>query len=194
MTKNYSNEELRMLICTCITRRYTTKESIGFLKSHGHNISERAFFQKKTELRDGTPHQTRLILENLVSEHLRRINELEEVDKELWLICKSNSDDNTRLKALNSIRENQIQLSEFIKNTLTIIHEQMNWFKILPLGDKINVKKYFEEKRRDLETPHTEVPSMSVSPFLSLEQLNNSKKKQLDYFLESLKIDENNSN
>lgn len=194
MTKNYSNEELRMLLCACIARRYTTKESLEFLKSHDCNISERTFFQKKTEIGKQTPLEAKFLLENLLSEHIKRIHELEQIDRELWLICKNTKDDNVKLKTLNSIRENQIQLSEFIKNTQELIHEQMKWFETLPIGNKLDPKDYLNKKRIELETPITETPDyMMPKLFPTLEELNHSRKKRLANFLESEKIDQNNS-
>lgn len=193
MAKICTPEELEILITTCMARRYSTKESLEFLKSKGINISERSFFEVKSRQRNNLGKRTRPVLENLLSEHLKRISEFERIDEEMWALYKAADNHHLKLNTLNSIINVQNNLSRLVSETLTIVERQREWFNFLPIGDKLDVQKFLEQKRRSLETPIDVVHGWTLlKRDKTLEELNQEREEKLEHFIESEDIDNSN--
>ena len=157
MSKKCSKEELVMLITACKIQRYSTKESLEFLKSQGFEISERTFFKYKNRMKEDVAQKARFAIDGLVLEHLRKIEALELIDKELWHNYRQTKDPSIRIKILNSIRENQIYQSKFQEAIPSIIDKQIEAIHKLPLGNKLSSRLQLERRKnylkRDVEHP-----------------------------------------
>lgn len=159
MRKNNS-DELHTLISACQIQRYSTKESLEFLKSRGFEISERTFFKYKNNIKNDIGTKGKFAIDTLVLKHLQSIETLELIDKELWHEYLETKDQFLKIKILNSIRDNQIYHSKFQESIPNIIDKQMESMKKLPLRNRLNSDKYLEDKKVEIQRELEEGPIM----------------------------------
>jgi len=155
MSKNCRDDELDFLIASCSIQGFTTKESLDLIKSKGYTISERTFFNRKNRMKENIGKRARSTIENLFHNYLEKIETLKVIRKEFWENYRNTKDVHLRIKILNSIRENEMYIYNFVEEVPSAIDKQKAAFSNLPIGNKLDsrIKKLIEtrdEPPRDL--------------------------------------------
>jgi len=168
MSDSCNNEELDFLIASCSIQRFTTKESLDLIKSKGYTISERTFFNCKNRMKENIGKRARSTIENLFPNYLERIDTLKVIRKEFWENYRNTKDVHLRIKILNSIRENEMYIYNFVEEVPSAIDKQKAAFSNLPIGNKLDSKIYLEERKarikKLIETRDEPWPDPSLVP------------------------------
>jgi len=124
--KSLPNEK-KQLVLDCMVMRYTTKESLTYLKTKGYNIKDSRFYALRKEIiSDRESRINKMALENGFAEtQLSIVDSFRLIEKELWV--NYHNKDNTPIQKsqiLRYIMENQTYLADVYDVTKEIIREQ----------------------------------------------------------------------
>jgi hypothetical protein len=110
----------------CVVRRLTTDESLVFLKSKGHEMSESKLRRIKKYIRESTDDRLNYIAYHEYSaSYLDAIDTIKSVNARLWEISKENKDTKLELSALAQIPTN-IKLLEELYDSNPIVASLSN--------------------------------------------------------------------
>lgn len=131
-------EKLNELITECAIRRYTTEESLDYIKKNGIKLSQRTFRRYKKELNDRVRDRILEVDDNVLDDQrLQGLAVMKKVDKEFWNLFYSTKNELLKTKLLESIQNLQDRLIDY--------HHKVKWraFHI-----KNEIKEKEEEERR----------------------------------------------
>jgi len=101
-------EKIKELITQCKIYRYSTDETLNYLKENDHYISDRTLRRIKNEMNSKISERfLNMIKHEHVDEILHSIDTLKKIEKEYWKLLSKNPSVNERIKIFDSIHKTQ---------------------------------------------------------------------------------------
>ncbi|MBC8251461.1 MAG: hypothetical protein H8E89_07730 [Candidatus Nitrosopelagicus sp.] len=138
----YDSDDLERNIAVCKIRRFTTKESLEYLKEKGFDISEKTFYNHKKKLKEITKNRINLAVEGIVGKFFQLIDTIEQIQKQLWSDLENETDRNLRLKIMKEIKSNEIMSSNLYTEIPVIMDKQIESYSNLPADRKLTKEEY----------------------------------------------------
>ena len=138
----YDSDELERNIAVCKMHRFTTKESLEYLKGKGFGISEKTFYNHKKKLKEITSNRINLAIEGIVGRFFQLIDTIEQIQKNLWSDLENETDRNLRLKIMKEIKGNEIMSSNLYTQIPVMIDKQIESYSKLPADRKLTKEEY----------------------------------------------------
>lgn len=187
MAENRSFDEVDLEIIVCSIRRLSTKDALEDLHSKGFEIEERAYYTRKKKLKENNIKRVTSAIEGLVAQHLRMIDSLELIQKNLWKDLDKVTEPNLRLKIMNAIRENQNYLLEYYELIPTLVDKQIKSFNKMDEVQEIEYKIHEVRSRmRSIQYTLAEDDRGIFQPSFGPEPLGEEYKKKLKDELKEL--------
>ena len=142
MPKAHSFEEIERHLIICKVSRFTTEESLQYLKDKGYDISESTFFSHKKKLKDGIVKRVTSEVEGQVEAILHLKDTIEIIQKKLWEDLEQATDVNQRLKIMNSIRDNEVMITKLTMDIPETVEKQVISYRKLPVDRKLTKEEY----------------------------------------------------
>ncbi|MDA1347189.1 MAG: hypothetical protein O3C48_08250 [Crenarchaeota archaeon] len=142
MLKSHSFEEIERHLIVCKVRRFTTEESLQYLKDKGCNISESTLFTYKRKMKDETSKRVTSAVEGQVESIIHLIDTLEIIQKKLWEDLEQTTDIIQRLKIMNSIRDNEVMITKLTMDIPETVEKQVKSYYKLPVDRKLTWKDH----------------------------------------------------
>ena len=133
MPKAHSFEEIERHLIVCKVSRFTTEESLQYLKDKGCSMSETTFFSHKRNLKDGITKRVTSAVEGQVESIIHLIDTIEIIQKKLWEDLEQATDVNQRLKIMNSIRDNEVMVTKLTMDIPETVEKQIKSYRKLPV-------------------------------------------------------------
>ena len=120
------NDSQKTIVET-MTMRLSTKQSLEYMKSHGHEMNERTFFRQKKKI-EGLKlkrlyHIAKIGFEE---QHLERIDQLKLILRLMWENYEKCESPYQKTKILESIASVQPYLSSYYEATHFVVKEAEN--------------------------------------------------------------------
>ena len=110
----------------CVIRRLTTEESLKFLESRGHKMSESKLRRIKRHIRESTNDRLNYIAyHEYTASYVDAIDTIKSVNARLWEISKENRGSREELRALEQIPQN-IKILEELYDSNPIVASLSN--------------------------------------------------------------------
>ena len=142
MPKAHSFEEIERHLIVCKVSRFTTEESLQYLKDKGCSMSETTFFSHKRDLKDGITKRVTSAVEGQVESIIHLIDTIEIIQKKLWEDLEQATDVNQRLKIMNSIRDNEVMVTKLTMDIPETVEKQVKSYRRLPVDRKLTWKDH----------------------------------------------------
>ena len=142
MPKAHSFEEIERHLIICKVSRFTTEESLQYLKDKGHDISETTFFSHKRNLKDGITKRVTSAVEGQVESIIHLIDTIEIIQKKLWEDLEQTTDTIQRLKIMNSIRDNEVMITKLTMEIPETVEKQITSYRKLPVDRELTWKDH----------------------------------------------------
>ena len=142
MPKAHSFEEIERHLIVCKVSRFTTEESLQYLKDKGCDMSETTFFSHKRNLKDGITKRVTSAVEGQVESIIHLIDTIEIIQKKLWEELESSTDTNQRLKIMNSIRDNEVMVTKLTMDIPETVEKQIKSYRRLPVDRELTWKDH----------------------------------------------------
>ena len=142
MPKAHSFEEIERHLIVCKVSRFTTEESLQYLKDKGCDMSETTFFSHKRNLKDGITKRVTSAVEGQVESIIHLIDTIEIIQKKLWEDLEQATDVNQRLKIMNSIRDNEVMITKLTMDIPETVEKQIKSYRRLPVDRKLTWKDH----------------------------------------------------
>ena len=119
--------DAEILVMQTMVMRLTQEESLAWLRSHGHDIKVRRFYQLKSKLKAGAnKRKFDLQKEGLWEQHIERIDQLETILKFSWQNYHRANDPIKKQRILDSIASIQPLLSVYYSASQEVIETDAN--------------------------------------------------------------------
>ena len=142
MPKAHSFEEIERHLIVCKVSRFTTEESLQYLKDKGCDMSETTFFSHKRNLKDGITKRVTSAVEGQVESIIHLIDTIEIIQKKLWEDLEQATDVNQRLKIMNSIRDNEVMVTKLTMDIPETVEKQVKSYRKLPVDRELTWKDH----------------------------------------------------
>ena len=142
MPKAHSFEEIERHLIVCKVSRFTTEESLQYLKDKGCDMSESTFFVHKRDLKDGITKRVTSAVEGQVESIIHLIDTIEIIQKKLWEDLEQATDVNQRLKIMNSIRDNEVMVTKLTMDIPETVEKQIKSYRRLPVDRQLTWKDH----------------------------------------------------
>ena len=142
MPKAHSFEEIERHLIVCKVSRFTTEESLEYLKDKGCDMSESTFFVHKRDLKDGITKRVTSAVEGQVESIIHLIDTIEIIQKKLWEDLEQATDVNQRLKIMNSIRDNEVMVTKLTMDIPETVEKQIKSYRRLPVDRELTWKDH----------------------------------------------------
>ena len=142
MPKAHSFEEIERHLIVCKVSRFTTEESLQYLKERGCSMSETTFFSHKRNLKDGITKRVTSAVEGQVESIIHLIDTIEIIQKKLWEDLEQATDVNQRLKIMNSIRDNEVMVTKLTMDIPETVEKQIKSYRKLPVDRELTWKDH----------------------------------------------------
>ena len=142
MPKAHSFEEIERHLIVCKVSRFTTEESLQYLKDKGCDMSETTFFSHKRNLKDGITKRVTSAVEGQVESIIHLIDTIEIIQKKLWEDLEQTTDTNQRLKIMNSIRDNEVMVTKLTMDIPETVEKQIKSYRRLPVDRELTWKDH----------------------------------------------------
>ena len=142
MPKAHSFEEIERHLIVCKVSRFTTEESLQYLKDKGCDMSETTFFSHKRNLKDGITKRVTLAVEGQVESIIHLIDTIEIIQKKLWEDLEQATDVNQRLKIMTSIRDNEVMVTTLTMDIPEPVEKQIKSYRRLPVDRELTWKDH----------------------------------------------------
>ena len=142
MPKAHSFEEIERHLIVCKVSRFTTEESLQYLKDRGCSMSETTFFSHKRNLKDGITKRVTSAVEGQVESIIHLIDTIEIIQKKLWEDLEQATDVNQRLKIMNSIRDNEVMVTKLTMDIPETVEKQIKSYRRLPVDRELTWKDH----------------------------------------------------
>ena len=142
MPKVHSFEEIERHLIICKVSRFTTEESLQYLKDKGCDISESTFFSHKRNLKDGITKRVTSAVEGQVESIIHLIDTIEIIQKKLWEDLEQTTDTIQRLKIMNSIRDNEVMITKLTMDIPETVEKQIKSYRKLPVDRELTWKDH----------------------------------------------------
>ena len=142
MPKAHSFEEIERHLIVCKVSRFTTEESLQYLKDKGCDMSESTFFVHKRDLKDGITKRVTSAVEGQVESIIHLIDTIEIIQKKLWEDLEQATDVNQRLKIMNSIRDNEVMVTKLTMDIPETVEKQIKSYRKLPVDRELTWKDH----------------------------------------------------
>ena len=142
MPKAHSFEEIERHLILCKVSRFTTEESLEYLKDKGCDMSESTFFVHKRDLKDGITKRVTSAVEGQVESIIYLIDTIEIIQKKLWEDLEQTTDTNQRLKIMNSIRDNEVMIAKLTMDIPETVEKQIKSYRKLPVDRELTWKDH----------------------------------------------------
>ena len=142
MPKAHSFEEIERHLILCKVSRFTTEESLEYLKDKGCSMSETTFFSHKRNLKDGITKRVTSAVEGQVESIIHLIDTIEIIQKKLWEDLEQATDVNQRLKIMNSIRDNEVMVTKLTMDIPETVEKQIKSYRRLPVDRELTWKDH----------------------------------------------------
>lgn len=117
------NDSQKAIVDT-MTMRFGTKQSLAYLKEHGHEMNERTFFRQKKKIESLKLKRLYHIAKiGFEEQHLERIDQLKLIQRLMWKEYESCKDPYQKVKILESIAGVQPYLSSYYEATHFVVKE-----------------------------------------------------------------------
>jgi hypothetical protein len=118
----FRDPELRQYIIECMIFRYTEKESMDYITKKGYNITDRTFRNiKKDIINSRFKYFKELVDTGVIDQHIRSIQCIHYVLKEMWFNYKKCEDPYKKVEILTQIVNAQPFLSKYFENTKNVL-------------------------------------------------------------------------
>ena len=142
MPKAHSFEEIERHLIICKVSRFTTEESLQYLKDKGCDISESTFFAYKRKMKDEMSKRVTSAVEGQVQSILHLIDTIQIIQKRLWEDLDQSTDFNQRLKMMNSIRDNEVMITKLTMDIPETVEKQIKSYQKLPIDRELSWKDH----------------------------------------------------
>tara|TARA_Y100001960_G_C14600525_1_gene790426 strand:+ start:504 stop:1085 length:582 start_codon:yes stop_codon:yes gene_type:complete len=142
MPKDHSFEEIETHLIVCKVSRFTTEESLKYLKEKGCDISESTFFAYKRKMRDEISKRVTSAVEGQVQSIIHLIDTIQIIQKKLWEDLEQATDFNQRLKMMNSIRDNEVMITKLTMDIPETVEKQIKSYEQLPIDREMTWKDH----------------------------------------------------
>ena len=142
MPKAHSFEEIERHLIVCKVSRFTTEESLQYLKDKGCDMSETTFFSHKRNLKDGITKRVTSAVEGQVESIIHLIATIEIIQKKLWEDLEQTTDTIQRLKIMNSIRDNEVMITKLTMDIPETVEKQIKSYRRLPVDRELTWKDH----------------------------------------------------
>ena len=142
MPKAHSFEEIERHLIICKVSRFTTEESLQYLKDKGCDISESTFFAYKRKMKDEMSKRVTSAVEGQVESILHLIDTIQIIQKRLWEDLDQSTDFNQRLKMMNSIRDNEVMITKLTMDIPETVEKQIKSYQKLPIDRELSWKDH----------------------------------------------------
>lgn len=116
--------DLEIVIVSTKAMRFTTKESIAYLKTQGHDISERTYYRLLGHISSETRKRAYEIAKSFLEDHINTVDELENIKKSMYQSFVLETDHFKKTMILAKITETMIPyISAYREATKKIIEE-----------------------------------------------------------------------
>ena len=137
MPKAHSFEEIERHLIICKVSRFTTEESLQYLKDKGCNVSESTFFTYKRKMKDETSKRVTSAVEGQVESILHLKDTIEIIQKKLWEDLDQTTDIMQKLKITNSIRDNEVMITKLTMDIPETVEKQVKSYRKLPVDREL---------------------------------------------------------
>ena len=144
MTDFSSISDLDSKIISCIVRRLSTKEALGYLKENGHDMKERTYFDHKKELKESKKKRIINAVDESVCNHFKQIDTLEHIQQKLWDREKNLDDVDMQLKIYGMITQNELLISKCRGELLPVIDRQIESYRAVEISDRLTYVEYLK--------------------------------------------------
>lgn len=115
-TKN--KEKIRELITQCKIYRFSTEETLDYLKENGHKISDRTLRRIKNEMNNSISDRfIEIAKHEYLGETFRVLDTLKMIEKKYWHLLTQNLSINEQIKIYDAISEIQVATLTMINDT-----------------------------------------------------------------------------
>lgn len=142
MPKVHSFEEIETHMIVCKVSRFTTEESLKYLKEKGCNISESTFFTYKRRMKGEISKRVTSAVEGQVQSIIHLIDTIQIIQKKLWEDLEQSTDFNQRLKMMNSIRDNEVMIAKLTMDIPDTVEKQIKSYERLPIDREMTWKDH----------------------------------------------------
>ena len=162
-----------------MVRRFTTKESLDYLKANGYEIPERTYFDHKKKLKEFKEERLINIIEDRFWIHYQLLDTLEQFQCDLWKELEQANDVNLKLKIQNAIKENQILISKCYDVIPSTIESQIESYRAIEISDNLtyagyqkvvaeNSKVMLENNKAELKNRISDLNEKLNDPYIDL--------------------------
>lgn len=122
MVYPFRDPELRQYVLECMIFRYSEKESMEYIFKKGYNITDRTFRNiKKDIIQSRYKYFKELIDTGLIDQHIRAIESIHYVLREMWLNYEKCGDPYKKVEILTQIVNTQPFLSKYFETTKNVL-------------------------------------------------------------------------
>jgi len=105
--------KIKELIRNCKVFRYSTEESLEYLKENGHEISDRTLRRLKKEIISNIPERFLEIIKTEFSDELlRSFDTLKKIEREYWNLLSQNPTINEKIRIFDAVYKTQERISQ----------------------------------------------------------------------------------
>ncbi len=113
-----NKEKITVLITHCKIYRFSTEETLNYLKENGHKISDRTLRRIKNEMDDSVSDRfIEIAKHEYVGETFRVLDTFKMIEKKYWHLLTQNPSINEQIKICDAISEIQAAILVMINDT-----------------------------------------------------------------------------
>jgi hypothetical protein len=130
-------ESIKPYIIHCIIMRMSEKEALSYLADRGFTISMQYYYKLKKDIKESRFERLSLIAkEGFIDSHLERIDQLELINKEYWILYRDTKDTFKKAQILEKIAELQTYISAYYSASKRIMEVSIQEPKQEPTAKK----------------------------------------------------------
>lgn len=115
--------ERQRLILFADARGFTGAEAVAYLSTNGYEMTRQAYWAALERLRKNTRKRMTEAALNFDAEHLKRLDTLATIEKELWEIVHTSQSSYAKVKACETLMNLQDRISAYNEATAMVMEE-----------------------------------------------------------------------
>ena len=191
MPKAHSFEEIERHLIVYKVSRFTTEESLQYLKDKGCNVSESTFFTYKRKMKDETSKRVTSAVEGQVESIIHLMDTIEIIQKRSWEDLDQTTDIMQKLKIMNSIRDNEVMITKLTMDIPETVEKQIKSYRRLPVDRELTWNEH-KSLVRDNRIETLKDPNYYELPSELFGITHESKEEELKRLEKERKEDEGN--
>jgi len=113
-----NKEKITVLITHCKIYRFSTEETLNYLKENGHKISDRTLRRIKNEMNDSVSDRfIEIAKHEYIGETFRALDTFKMIEKKYWHLLTQNPSINEQIKIFDAISKIQGNILGMINET-----------------------------------------------------------------------------